>query len=155
MPADDVVATSVAPLLTAVVALTTTWEEFPGLWPRLLDAVYGVVRSRPELSPASGPGPQWKNVMLYKDDAPSVEVGVLVGASFEPEGEVVPSRLPGGEVVMTMHRGDYAGLGDAHAAVRRFAAERGLALAGPRWEIYDHPGDDASAPEIEIYWLVR
>ena len=150
MPA-DVVATSVAPLLTAVVARTTTWEQFPALWPELLDEVYGVVRNRPELSPAAGPGSKWQNVMLYKDAAPNVEVGVLVGAAFETVGDVVPSRLPGGEVLTTMHRGDYAGLGDAHAAVHRFAVANGLDLAGPRWEIYGHGGED----KTKIFWLVR
>ena len=154
MTADPVVATSVAPLMTAVVPRTTTWEEFPGLWPRLLDEVYRVVRGRPELSPATGPGPQWSNVMLYRDDAPSVEVGVLVSAAFEPDGDVVPSRLPGGEVVMTTHHGGYATLGDAYDAVHRFASERGLALTRTRWEIYGHPGEDGSDPEVGIYWLV-
>jgi len=151
----DIVVTTVAPLLTAVVARTTTWEELPRLWPALLDEVYGLVRARPELSPAAGPGPKWQNVMLYKDDAPSVEVGVLVGAAFEPEGRVVPSRLPGGEVVMTTHRGAYARLGDAHDAVHRFAAGRGLTLARPRWEIYGHPGDPETEPVTDVYWLVR
>jgi effector-binding domain-containing protein len=155
VPVDAVVVTTVAPRLTAIVARTTTWEEFRTLWPQLLDEVYAVVRPRPELSPATGPGPQWQNVMLYKDGTPSVEVGVLVGSSFEPEGRVVPSRLPGGEVVMTTHRGDYARLGEGHDAVHRFAADRGLELAGPRWEIYGHPGDPGTQPETEIYWLVR
>jgi effector-binding domain-containing protein len=140
----------VAPQPTAVVAARTTWEEYPALWPQLLDEVYEVVRPRPELAPSAGPGPIWRNVMLYKDDAPSVEVGVLVGAAFEPEGRVVPSHLPGGRVVMTLHRGDYVGLPGAHDAVHRAAAARRLTLAGPRWEIYGHPPE----VEIEICWLV-
>ena len=81
----------VAPRATAVVATTTTWEEFPALWRTLLDEVYAFVRPRPELSPEPGPGPDWRNVMLYKDDVPSVEVGVLVAGPFAPEGRVVPS----------------------------------------------------------------
>ena len=154
MPADAVLATSVAPLPTAVVSRTTTWEEFPGLWPQLLDEVYRVVRARPELAPASGPGPQWRNVMLYRDDAPNVEVGVLVAAAFEADGDVVPSRLPGGEVVTTTHRGGYARLGDAYDALHRFASEQGLALTRTRWEVYGHPAADGSDPDIEISWLV-
>src|SRR6478672_3227387 len=69
--AGDVVVATVEPRLTAVVAETTTWEAFPALWARLLDEVYAVVRPRPELSPEPGPGPQWQNVMLYKDDRPA------------------------------------------------------------------------------------
>ena len=144
----------VAPRATAVVALTTTWEEFPAVWASLLDEVYAVVRARPDLAPEQGPGPVWRNVMLYKDDAPHVEVGVLVSGPFAPAGRVVPSELPGGRVVMATHRGDYAQLGRAHEAVHRFAAERGLALAGPRWEIYGHWPDDGSEPETDVCHLV-
>jgi effector-binding domain-containing protein len=143
-----------APRATAVVALTTTWEEFPAVWASLLDEVYAVVRPRPELAPEPGPGPVWRNVMLYKDDAPSVEVGVLVGATFAPEGRVVPSELPGGRVVTETHRGDYARLGRTHDAVHRFAAEHGLELAGPRWEIYGHWPEDGSEPETDVCYLV-
>jgi hypothetical protein len=144
-----VVTANVEPRLTAVVAETTTWPEYPTVWPRLLDEVYGVVRPRPELSPGDG----WHNVMLYKDDRPSVEVGVLASAPFEPVGRVVSSQLPGGLVATTTHRGDYAGLAGAHDAVHRFAAEHGHALTGVRWEIYGHGDQDPI--EIEICWLLR
>lgn len=143
-----VVAATVEPRLTAVVAETTTWAEYPTVWPRLLDEVYGVVRPRPELSPGDG----WHNVMLYRDDRPSVEVGVLVSAPFSPVGRVVASQLPGGRVATTTHRGDYAGLAGAHDSVHTFAAERGLELTGTRWEIYGHGHEDPNS--IEIYWLL-
>ena len=142
---------TVAPRLTAVVAQTTTWERFPALWRQLLDEVYAFVRPREELSPTPGPGPKWQNVMLYKDDAPSVEVGVLVGKRFSPEGRVVPSQLPGGPVAMTIHRGDYSGLGDAHEAVHGSAAAQELVLAGPRWEVYGHGHVE---PTTEVYYLL-
>ena len=140
---------TVEPRLTAVVAATTTWSEYPAVWPRLLDEVYGVVRPRPELSPGDG----WHNVMLYKNDAPSVEVGVLASAPFDPVGRVIPSRLPGGRVATTTHVADYAGLAGAHDSVHRFAAEQRLELTGERWEIYGHGHEDPLS--IEIYWLVR
>jgi len=153
--AGNVVVTTVAPRLTAVVAETTTWEAFQSLWAALLDEVYTVVRPRPELSPEPGPGPKWQNVMLYKDDAPAVEVGVLVGRTFEAVGRVVPSQLPAGRVAVAVHRGDYAGLGRAHDAVHRFAAARGLDLAGSRWEIYGHWSADPRDIETEVFWLLR
>jgi effector-binding domain-containing protein len=137
---------TVAPRPTAVVARATTWEEFPALWGPMLDAVYAVVRPRPEL------GPRWTNVMLYKDDVPNVEVGVLVNGEFAGEDDVVPSQLPGGEVVRGLYRGDWARLGEGHDAVQRFVTEHGLELAGPRWEIYGH--EDGGEPETEIYYLL-
>jgi effector-binding domain-containing protein len=119
-----------------------------------LDEVYGVVRGRPDLATGSG-GELWQNVMLYKDDRPDVEVGVLVSRPFEPAGRVVASVLPGGDVAMATHHGDYARLGVTHDAVREQVASHGRALAGPRWEIYGHWRADPSELETEVFWLLR
>jgi effector-binding domain-containing protein len=139
---------------TAVVAQTTTWTEFPKLWGRLLGQVYEFVRPRPEL--ATGDGDElWQNVMLYKDQRPDIEVGVLVSAPIQAEGPVIGSALPAGEVATATHRGDYAKLGVTHDAVRDYAATHGRELAGPRWEIYGHAGPDPSEAETEVFWLLR
>ncbi|HUA07481.1 MAG TPA: GyrI-like domain-containing protein [Solirubrobacteraceae bacterium] len=145
---------TVEPRATAVVAETTTWAEFPRLWGRWLGEVYGFVRGRPEL--ATGTGDElWQNVMLYKDQRPDVEVGVLVSQPFDRHGRVVASVLPGGEVATAVHRGDYAKLGVTHDAVGEAAAARGRELAGPRWEIYGHAREDPGEQETEIFWLLR
>lgn len=139
---------------TAVVARTTTWKEFPNDRRPLLDQVYGFVRSRTDL--ATGDGAElWQNVMLYKDDRPDVEVGVLVSRVFQPEQPVIASELPGGEVATATHRGDYARLGVTHDAVRDHVAANGRELAGPRWEIYGHWRPDPSELETEVFWLLR
>jgi effector-binding domain-containing protein len=145
---------TVEPRPTAVIAFTTTWEEFQGLWPQLLDEVYEFVRTRTELATGSG-SERWQNVMLYKDQRPDVEVGVLVARRFEPRGRVIASELPGGEVASAVHRGDYAGLGTTHDAVRETIAARGRVPAGPLWEIYGHWREDPRELETEIFWLLR
>jgi effector-binding domain-containing protein len=138
---------------TAVVAQTTTWQEFPELWGPLLGQVYEFVRARPEL--ATGDGEElWQNVMLYKDQRPDVEVGVLVSRPFQAEGLVILSALPAGEVATATHRGDYAKLGVTHQAVRDYAAARGREFAGPCWEIYGHAPPDPSQAETEVFWLL-
>ena len=145
---------TIEPRPTAVVAETTTWKEFPSHWGRLLDEVYRFVRGRPEL--ATGHGEErWQNVMLYKDDRPDVEVGVLVSAAFEPHGRVTASALPGGEAAVALHRGDYGRLGDTHDAIRKYVAAEGRDLAGPCWEIYGHFRPDPSDLETEVFWLLR
>jgi effector-binding domain-containing protein len=144
---------TVAPRPTAVVSQTTTWKEFPGLWGQLLDEVYGFVRPRPELAPEEGPE-IWRNVFLYLDDQPTVEIGVLAARSFDPHGRVVPSQLPGGQVATATHRGDYAEMGRTHQAVNDFIAARNLRRAGPSWEIYGHWREDPAELETEIYYLV-
>jgi effector-binding domain-containing protein len=144
----------VDPRPTAVIGQTTTWEEFPSVWGQLLDEVYRCVRTRTHLATGDG-AEMWQNVMLYKDYRPDVEVGVLVSASFEPEGRVIASELPGGEVARATHRGDYAGLGMTHDAVRDQVAAHERELAGPRWEIYGHWREDTSKLETEVFWLLR
>ena len=144
----------VGPLVTAVIAQTTTWAEFPKLWPRLLSQVYGFVRTRPDL--ATGTSDElWQNVMLYKNDTPDVEVGVLVSMPFEAAGPVTASALPGGEVATATLNGDYAQLGATHGAVREFVAAQARELAGPRWEIYGHARPDPTGQETQVFWLVR
>ena len=138
---------------TAVVAQTTTWQEFPELWGALLGEVYEFVRPRSEL--ASGDGEQlWQNEMLYKDQRPDVEVGVLESRPFQAEGPVIPSALPAGEVATATHRGDYGKLGVTHETVRDYAVAHGRALAGPCWEIYGHGRPDLSQAETEVFWLL-
>jgi effector-binding domain-containing protein len=139
---------------TAVVAKTTTWEEFPWVWRALLDEVYGFVRGRGDLA-TGGEGERWQNMMLYKDQRPDVEVGVLVSQPFEPHGRVVCSQLPGGEVATAVHRGDYGGLGATHDAVRAHVSAFGRELAGPCWEVYGHWREDPSELETEVFWLLR
>jgi effector-binding domain-containing protein len=126
---------------TAVVAQETTWDALAKLWPALLDQVYSVVRRLDQTS--------WHNVMLYLDDQPSVEVGVLLEVPFEGDGRVVASELPAGQAATTMHRGPYERVGDAHDAVIGWCAAEGLERTGVRWEIYGH-GDEP--PEVEVYW---
>jgi hypothetical protein len=132
---------------TAVIAETTTWKAYPEVWPRLLDEVWAAVRPRrTEMSPG-------RNVMLYKDDVPNVEVGVEVAGSFTPLGRIISSTLPAGRVVTTTHRGSWD-VGPAHRAVIEECDRLGLERLGPRWELYGHfdkPGDE----QVEIHYLVR
>jgi len=139
---------------TAVVAATTTWKEFPQLWGVLLGQVYEFVRQRPELATGERDD-RWQNVMLYRDQRPDVEVGVLVAEPFESLGPVVSSALPTGEVATATHRGDYAKLGLTHQLVREHAAANGRELAGPCWEIYGHTAPDPNEAETEVFWLLR
>jgi hypothetical protein len=126
---------------TAVVAATTTWPEFPGLWKVLLDEVYAVVDGK-------------TNVMLYRDDVPHVEVGVLAPAGFVPRGRVIASALPGGRVARAVHRGPFTELHAAHRAVLDWCAAHDRQPAGPRWEVYGPHHDDPAEVWTEVYYLL-
>src|SRR5436190_4781575 len=96
----EVAITDVEARPTAVVAATTTWRAYPTLWRELSGEVWACLR-------ASGINRGCRNVMLYLDDVPHVEVGVELRQPCELTGRVVASSLPGGRVAMTTHRGDY------------------------------------------------
>jgi effector-binding domain-containing protein len=140
-----------APPPTAVVAESTSWEEFPQLWGELLSEVWTFLRDS-DLTTG-------RNVMLYKDDSPNVEVGAEVGDSFTATGRVVPSSLPAGRAATSVARGapSAAGLASAHAAVRDWCAENGHELTGVRWEIYGHwlEDQDPALFETEVYRLLK
>jgi effector-binding domain-containing protein len=137
------------PTPIAVVRETTTWEAFPTRWRVLLDEVWAFVRSS---GLSAG-----RNVMVYADDAPNVEVGVELPDAFQPSGRVVPSTLPSGRAARTVAQGPPTpeGLAAAHDAVVRWCEANGERRTGVRWEIYGH-WDDAHPEdfETEIYWLV-
>ncbi|GAB3903471.1 hypothetical protein GCM10029964_095460 [Kibdelosporangium lantanae] len=101
---------------TLVVPAATTWSEFPTLWKQLLNEVWTCLHA----NDIRGGCP---NVMLYLDDVPHVEVGVLDREQCSPSGRVVRSALPSGRVVTTVHQGPYNGLGDAHEAVHAWCAD--------------------------------
>lgn len=139
---------------TIVVARQTTWGEFPSVWGSMLDEVYTVVR-RASVDQARPGVDRWQNVMLYRDDVPNVEVGVLAPGPFSQAGNVISSALPAGLTASITHRGPYAELDAAHRAVRDWCAAQGHQLAGPRWEIYGHWREDPSDLETEIHYLLR
>jgi effector-binding domain-containing protein len=132
---------------TAVVAATTTWQELPALWRTLLDEVWACLRAA---SVTRG----CRNVMLYRDDVPNVEVGVELLQRCPLTGRVVASTLPAGQVALTVHYGPYAGLGDAYQAVHDWCTANGRHPAGPRWEVYGPHRDDPAEVWTEVYCLL-
>jgi effector-binding domain-containing protein len=133
---------------TLVVAASTTWQEFPTLWKELLDEVWACLH-------AGGIHRGCRNVMLYLDDAPRVEVGVLLDQPCPLTGRVAMSTLPAGEVASTVHRGPYSGLGAAHDAVLAWCRAHTRRPAGPRWEIYGPHSDDPAEVWTEVSYLLR
>ena len=132
---------------TAVVAAATTWQEFPALWGQLLDEVWNCL----------GAGEIYRgcrNIMLYLDGVPNVEVGVLLDQPCPLTGRVVASALPAGTAAMTIHRGSFGDVGAAHDAVLAWCSVHGHQPSGVRWEIYGPHSDDPDQQWTEVYWLL-
>jgi effector-binding domain-containing protein len=132
---------------TAVIPAATTWAEFPHVWKTLLDQVHAGMDW-------AGPGRKGRNVMLYLDDLPHVEIGVELDqpAGFDPP--IIRSRLPAGLVARTVHRGPYDLLGQSHDRLLALVRERGMQRAGPRWEVYGHWHQEPEMLETEISYLL-
>jgi effector-binding domain-containing protein len=144
----SIVTTSATP--TAVIRETTTWERYPTLWGELLGEVWAFLRTA-DLQTG-------RNVMVYADDVPNVEVGAKVGGTFDANGRVVASVLPAGRAATTVARGAPSpeGIDAAHRAVVEWCEANGHARTGVRWEVYDHWRDDQdpSTFETAVYWLL-
>jgi effector-binding domain-containing protein len=132
---------------TAVVAARTTWQEFPVLWGQLLGEVWSCLR-------AGGISRGCRNIMLYLDNVPNVEVGVLLDRSCPLTGRVTASALPAGTVATTVHRGPFGGVPAAHDAVLGWCAANGHPTTGVRWEVYGPHNDDPSQQWTEVCWLL-
>jgi effector-binding domain-containing protein len=142
----SIVTTSATP--TAVIREATTWERYPTLWGELLGEVWAFLRAT-DLQTG-------RNVMLYLDDAPTVEVGAEVGEAFASGGRVVASSLPAGRAATSVARGGPSpeGIHAAHRAVIEWCEANGLARTGVRWEVYDHWRDEPATFETAVFWLL-
>lgn len=144
----DVTIKTVQPTPTAVVVAAATWPQFPSMWRPMLDKVWSFLRNdAPE-----GLYQRGHNIMLYKDDVPTVEVGVQVSGSFDPVDNVVPSTLPGGLVATATHIGPIAKIGDTHQAVREWSKANGYLLTGTRWEVYGDPDPSSGEFDVDVFW---
>ena len=86
-----------------------------------------------------------------------LEVGFVVDL-FEPDGEVVPSELPGGRAVRLVHMGGYDDLGSSWKRLTAWLGEHDLAPAGPMWEVYvtePSPETDPATLRTDLFCPVR
>ena len=137
---------------TAVVRDRVRPKERSRFVPAACGEVWSFIRS------AGLPRPG-RHVALYLDAQGSVEVGAEVSEPFVGNDRVQCSRLPSGRVATTVHFGPYAGLSQAHAAIRRWCAEHGHRLSDISWEIYGHWDEgwnaDPSKIRTDVFYLLQ
>lgn len=103
-------------------------------------------------------GPPFTRYHEVGEEWVDLEVGFPVDEPLEGADEVDAGRLPGGEVISTVHRGPYEGLTGAGEALDRWLEENGREARGPSWEIYRvHAGDveDPSDFETDVVRPIR
>lgn len=122
-------------------------------WKPALDLVWEFLRRH------EGLRTDGHNCFLYHHPAAGAAVmtadfGVQVIRSFQPEGEVLYTETPAGEVVMTTHIGSYGKLPAAHEAIKSWRAANGRAFGGYSWEIYGDWTDDETKLETQVVYLL-
>ncbi|HEU4997263.1 MAG TPA: GyrI-like domain-containing protein [Gemmatimonadaceae bacterium] len=141
-----------APRGIAAVRARMPAARVPAVFAQYLNQVYAAARK-------GAVHVDGQNIFVYRstgrDDEIDVEFGVGVTSHFPAAGPVIYSELPVGEVATTTHWGDYARLGDAHAALIAWCRAHGRELAGPRWEVYGHWTDDPTRLRTDIYYLLQ
>lgn len=138
----------VASQTTAVVRRRAGPAELAQVVPQACGEVWAWARS----SNLPRPG---RHVALYLDGEINLEVGAEMAQPFTGDGQVVCSCTPAGTVATTTHLGPYDRLGEAHAAICRWCAAKGHALAGPNWEVYGHGEDDPAKLRTDVFYLLR
>lgn len=135
---------------TAVVRGLVRREELPQFVPAACGEVWNFVR-------AAGLPKPGRHVAVYWNDG-VVEVGAEMTEPFAGNERVHSSQLPEGHAASTTHFGPYGGLGEAHAAVRKWCAEHGHRLSGVCWEVYGHWEEgwnaDASRIRADVFHLL-
>src|SRR3974390_303394 len=103
---------------TAVIRSRVPAGELSKFVPAACGEVWSFIRS------AGLPRPG-RHVALYLDGQGTVEGGAEGSAPFEGNDRGQCSKLPAGRLVTTTHFGPYAGLGEAHSAIRSWCAKHG------------------------------
>ncbi|WP_165550209.1 GyrI-like domain-containing protein [Kribbella speibonae] len=87
---------------------------------------------------------------LCPDGTYRVEAGFPVRSEIEGDGEVLPSSLPGGQVVVARHVGSYEDVADAYQAVDDWLKAEHAVRSGDAWEVYHGAGGDRAGYRTEV-----
>lgn len=116
----------------AVIPLTIPREEIRNVMGPAMQELMQTVASQG----VAIAGPLFSHHFRMDPQTFDFEVGVPVDGAVEPAGRVRPGELPGREVVRTIYRGSYEGLGPAWGEFDAWIAENGYTPAPDLWECY-------------------
>jgi effector-binding domain-containing protein len=143
-----------SPRLIAAVRRTAAPRDIPTVFKPALDSVWAFLRGQPGLRTDG------HNVFLYHhverpDAGMPIDFGVEVTRRFDPVGDVRCVETPGGEAAVLVHRGNYSGLPQAHAALHRWCATNRRTVGDFSLEIYGDWAEDPAQLETTIQYLLR
>jgi len=136
--------------LTAVIKTMVPMSEIPQVQRTLRPKIMATVK-------ALDVGPIGHTLTLWRppiDGRLDMEPGILVGRTFEPVGEVVPSALPAGRAAHLVIVGPYDGLPQAWETLFDWCSKQRLKPAGINWEIYGDMVGNPPQPTTSLYRLL-
>ena len=118
--------------LTAVIHLAVQRDEIS----QVMDAAIAEVMSALAHQGVAPAGPCFSYHLRRPTDSFDFEVGFPVGTAIAPIGRVRMSKLPAAQVVRTVYRGAYEGLGAAWGEFGAWIDTEGLKVQDRFWESY-------------------
>ncbi|MDZ4712633.1 MAG: hypothetical protein SGI89_09955 [bacterium] len=95
------------------------------------------------------------NIVLYLDEIPTIEVGVIVEKKFEGNDKVLCSEIPAGIAAFVVHTGEYSELNQTHTTIREWCMRNNKKISGINWEIYGDWNDDIDLLKTAVYYQLE
>ena len=145
---------TVYPRMLAAVRCEVAPGAIGSAWRPALDKVWEFLRSQ------AGLRTDGHNIFLYHHPTQPgglmlCDFGVEVTRTFEAAGEVYATETPRGEAAVTVHRGPYNRLNEAHAAIEKWMVANQRDSAGHSWEIYGDPTPNPDDTETMVLYLLK
>jgi effector-binding domain-containing protein len=138
--------------ILAAVRRRVATKDIPIAFKPALDSVWAFLRKNPGLR-IDG-----HNVFLYHHETPAImpiDFGVEVVRSFSGEGDVACVTSPSGEAAVTIHRGPYSKLFDAHQALHEWCRANKRIIGAHSLEIYGDWSEDPEKSETTVQYLLK
>ncbi len=145
-----------APAMTIASRRVTvpTNDQVPEVLGAAFDEAYALIKARGarELAPCLAIWHQGAEVLANED----VEAAVPVERLFAGDQRVKVYDLPATQVASVVHEGDYAGMGQAHAALLSWVESNHVRLVGSYREVYLEPAGQSPKDAVtEIQYPVE
>jgi effector-binding domain-containing protein len=116
--------------------------------PAFLGGAFGEVMAQLGAQQVAAAGPPFARYWPT-DGGFDVEAGFPSTGPVSAAGRVVSAVLPGGVVATTVHRGDYAGLGQTYSEIEEWLPAHGYTPIGTPWESY-LDGPEVAEPRTQV-----
>jgi effector-binding domain-containing protein len=138
---------------TAVIRAKVPMEELPAFFDRAFQRLPQVLADQQ----AEVVGAAFALHHAVPTEVADLEVGFATRSPIEADGDVEPSRLPGGRMARMVHRGAFDGLGESWGRLQAWIGEQDLTPGEALWEVYlTEPRPDMDPDELRtlLCWSV-